>query len=199
MWGKHILATINTDNIQTKPCEQCGFPVYRKYKYPKKQWEDVKYCSYKCSGINTKIRNTGKITSQEVRDKISSANTGKKKVFTEDHKNNIKRSFTQTIRNNLRNRMLGENNPAWRGGVTDEHKIIRCSAQYRAWRESVYRRDNWMCVLCCCKGGKLNADHIKPFSMYPELRFSVENGRTLCVDCHRKTDTFGIRALKTTQ
>ena len=35
-------------------------------------------------------------------------------------------------------------------------------------------------------GSKLNADHIKPFSLYPELRLIVENGRTLCVDCHKK-------------
>jgi 5-methylcytosine-specific restriction endonuclease McrA len=40
----------------------------------------------------------------------------------------------------------------------------------------------------------LQADHIKPFAHHPELRFDVNNGRTLCVPCHRKTDTYGGRS-----
>lgn len=76
-----------------------------------------------------------------------------------------------------------------------ENKIIRKSFEYKLWRESVFERDNYTCVECGTRGGELNADHIKPFAYYHKLRFDINNGRTLCVACHRKTSTFGANAL----
>lgn len=72
-----------------------------------------------------------------------------------------------------------------------DHDDIRKSLDYRLWRESVFKRDSWTCVLCSKKGVKIHADHIKPFAYFPELRFELTNGRTLCVPCHMKTDTWG--------
>lgn len=81
-------------------------------------------------------------------------------------------------------------------GKTDEQKRIRTSVDYRLWRLSVFERDNFTCQLCGTRGGKLNADHIKRFSDFPELRLELSNGRTLCEDCHRKTETYGNRGKK---
>lgn len=64
--------------------------------------------------------------------------------------------------------------------------------EYRDWRTAVFKRDNWTCQDCGQHGGTLNADHIKPQSLYPDLRFTVSNGRTLCRPCHKKTPTWGI-------
>jgi hypothetical protein len=86
--------------------------------------------------------------------------------------------------------MLGKNNWAWRGGITPTVMKLRKSKEMEQWRKDVFERDNFICVLCGNRGGKLQADHIKPFSLYPDLRFDTENGRTLCVDCHKKTDTY---------
>lgn len=85
----------------------------------------------------------------------------------------------------------GEKSNMWKGGLTPINKIIRGSIEYKLWREAVFKRDNWTCIWCGQKTHNLNADHIKPFAYFPELRFAIDNGRTLCVDCHKKTDTFG--------
>lgn len=82
----------------------------------------------------------------------------------------------------------------WKGGITPVNKKIRMSLETRIWREAVFKRDNWTCVLCNIKGGKLQSDHIKPFAKYPELRFAIDNGRALCIDCHKKTDTYGRKS-----
>lgn len=72
---------------------------------------------------------------------------------------------------------------------------IKQSYEYKTWRTSVFERDNYTCVECGVRGGELQADHIKPQSIFPELRFELDNGRTLCRPCHIKTDTWGVRVL----
>lgn len=61
----------------------------------------------------------------------------------------------------------------------------RNSRQYKKWRRQVYERDNFRCQICGQVGGNLNAHHIKTFKDYPELRFELSNGITLCERCHR--------------
>lgn len=95
----------------------------------------------------------------------------------------------------------GEKAYNWQGGKTAELQRIRNTVQYKEWREAVFKRDRYRCLDCGLKNerglGKtlrLNADHIYSFAKYPRLRFELENGRTLCEDCHRKTPNFGVKA-----
>jgi 5-methylcytosine-specific restriction endonuclease McrA len=85
----------------------------------------------------------------------------------------------------------GERNVNWKGGITPINQKIRSSQEYKEWRIAVFQRDDYVCQFCGQRGGQLNADHIKPFAKFPNLRLSVDNGRTLCVECHRKTPTYG--------
>lgn len=105
----------------------------------------------------------------------------------------------------------GSNNHNWKGGKTKLSFQIRNSAEYSFWRMSVFKRDFFTCQHCGAKNKKgekyiFDADHIYPFSkilddynitsieeaISCEKLWDIENGRTLCRDCHKKTETWGI-------
>lgn len=83
----------------------------------------------------------------------------------------------------------GENHPNWKGGRSP----LKKTSTYRHWRISVLKRDHHTCIWCGSKEN-LEVDHIKPFVSFEHLRFEISNGRTLCHECHRKTDTYGYKA-----
>lgn len=76
----------------------------------------------------------------------------------------------------------------WQGFVSSVNELARRNGDYKLWRESVYERDNYTCQLCGKRGGILHPHHIKPFAIFPELRYEVSNGITLCAEpCHQNT------------
>ena len=100
--------------------------------------------------------------------------------------------FSLESRKRCSNAKKGDKHPNWRGGITPINQRIRYSFEMKLWRKAVFERDKYTCIWCGDKkGGNLNADHIKPFALYPELRFAIDNGRTLCVNCHKTTETYG--------
>ena len=133
------------------------------------------------SRLKMGLKQKGKIISEYQKKQISIAMTGFKHTDIAKYKISLSKR--------------GANNPAWRGGISDINCRIRRSVEYKNWRESVFKRDNYTCIWCGQHGGRLNADHIKPFSLFPEERFNIDNGRVLCEDCHKKTDTYKKKAL----
>lgn len=130
------------------------------------------------------IRGTKK--TPEDRAAISRRMMGNKHGLGSRHTEETRRRMSQKARK-------GSSSNFWRGGKTEEAKILRQSAEYRLWRKAVFERDDYTCQICGKRGGRLHPDHIKRFSMFPELRFDVDNGRTLCESCHKQTPTYGRR------
>ena len=109
-------------------------------------------------------------------------------------KDGVNKAYASGIKMGFRLKKVvhfGSDNVNWKGGVTPLNEKIRKSVEYKIWQFSVFTRDNFTCVVCHKRGGDLHADHIKMFAFHPELRFAIDNGRTLCVSCHRKTSTYG--------
>lgn len=85
--------------------------------------------------------------------------------------------------------MRGRGNPNWKGGKKRQGGRPEYTKECNQWRRAVYARDNYTCQECGfarTKPGQLNAHHIKSWAKYPEGRFDVGNGTTLCKPCHRE-------------
>jgi len=104
----------------------------------------------------------------------------------------------------------GKNNHFWKGGKTSLSSQIRNSIEYSFWRISVFKRDYFTCQHCGAKNKKgekyiFDAHHIYPFykilddfnitsieeAISCEKLWDIENGITLCRECHKKTDSYG--------
>ncbi len=76
----------------------------------------------------------------------------------------------------------------------EKARADRDSLGMQLWRKSVLQNAGYKCQrcglehrsICKCCGQKsvIHAHHIKPFSLFPELRLDVSNGVALCVMCH---------------
>jgi len=83
--------------------------------------------------------------------------------------------------------VTGENHHNWNPNLTDDDRENgRNCPENREWRKAVYERDDHTCQKCLVRGGSLQAHHILPWALFPELRFEVENGITLCKFCHNR-------------
>lgn len=144
--------------------------------------------------------------SEETKKKMSeSAKRNGNKPPSWKGKHHSPETIQKMIKSQLENQKInpnpkGEKSPHWKGGITSINHKIRTSPEYADWRLKVFERDNYTCVECGIKNGLgksiyFHADHIKPFALFPELRFEVSNGRTLCVPCHKKTGTWGRGAI----
>lgn len=123
-------------------------------------------------------------------------NKGLKGVMPIPWNKGIKTGHTPWNKGKIWEKMRGSNHPNWKGGTTIIRKRLKTRIEYKNWRRVVFERDNFTCQICGVRGGELQADHIKPWARFPELRYEINNGRTLCIPCHKLTETYGRKSAK---
>ena len=165
-----------------------------------------------------RVANRGQQRSLEVRQKMSEAQKqcgnrppsmkGIKHSDTFKQKCSVRRGkkapwygrhHSIVTRMKLSKQRRGKRGVNWQGGLTPITESARHTIEFKLWREAIFARDNWTCQGCGQKGRKLHPHHIKSFAKYPELRFNIENGITLCEDCHKRTKNFGGMAIVETE
>lgn len=182
--------------IMEKECKYCNEKFTKKYNESKKYFESKLYCSKNCytnsmKGIDILKENRfdGIVWNKDrkyfIKDREILICKNCKIEYILDMPHRINKSKYCSHKCSSDDRILGNQT---------EIQMLRGSWKYKVWRKSVFERDNYTCVLCGVRGGTLNADHIKPFSTFEDLRFDLDNGRTLCLECHKNTDTFGSKS-----
>lgn len=143
--------------------------------------------------------------SEEHKKKIGDAQRGKPRVFKNEK---TRQSSLSGLRSDnwlgkKRPNISGKNHYLYNPNTLVKDRLRKC-LKYRQWRCDVFERDNYTCQFCWVRGGRLQVDHIKPFWMIIhenlvdsfekglllEELWNINNGRTLCENCHKKTDTY---------
>jgi 5-methylcytosine-specific restriction endonuclease McrA len=83
-------------------------------------------------------------------------------------------------------KLSGENSWHWNPNLTEEEREFgRIIEGYTEWRNKVFERDHYTCQCCGQVRGNINAHHIDSYDWCKERRTDVDNGITLCSDCHK--------------
>lgn len=90
--------------------------------------------------------------------------------------------------------MMGDKNINWKNGVSLVPKKQRnITKEHLAWKRRIFARDGGTCKYCGATKN-LNAHHILPYKEYPELAYDIDNGITLCYECHKTEHSIGYAA-----
>lgn len=180
---------LQKNNINCK-CDVCGKDI----SVPKNQYDNSThhYCSKECkykgnslfySGTNSPNYSEATYTS------VPCTYCGKPTKVMASQLNRSERHFcSKDCQNKWQSENVrGINHPNYNPDISlFDRTINRNYTEYWDWRKNVYLRDNFTCQ--CCgdnKGHNLVAHHILNYSEYKELRTDINNGITLCADCHK--------------
>lgn len=175
---KGIGVNKNNKNGKHIKCLFCKKPFYiSRSRFGKKL-----FCSNNCFYTYSKGRMPKNIKGLELG---RGWNKGKKRWW--DNPNAFQKGHKPPWTGKKRLNMTGKNHWNWKGGYyKSETCKLRHSLEYKLWRKAVYERDKYTCQWCREVGKRLEADHIQEWILRPDLRFAIDNGRTLCRKCHLK-------------
>jgi 5-methylcytosine-specific restriction endonuclease McrA len=115
------------------------------------------------------------------------------------NKNNLGNKHSEETLRKMSENMKGEKNPSYGKTPSEETrrnisignggsgKLDQKWPGLRAWANRVKERDEYVCQHCYYDGlpEEMDAHHIVPKSKFPQYAYDLDNGQTLCKQCHR--------------
>lgn len=163
-------------------CEQCG----KEQSVRPARAKTYRFCSYKCAGEWRKVafqgENNPKWQDGHIREKVC-AGCGVRFSLRlgqpiTTFKNQKFCSKPCADKGGLR--YYGEDNVRWNPNA---RRRVR-EGKHSSWARAVISRDGAQCQKCGAREVELHAHHIKPYHDFPEFRWDIDNGLTLCAPCH---------------
>ena len=189
-------------------CEQPYQIELGQYNSRIKQQHPVKYCSVQCAGKSAE-RNKNLSASLKQSEALKASRTitipkAKATKNTPEHRAHMRAKMQEQMADPEKRARWAKgiqqrsNNPKWRDapthlrgeanpnytGSASERETAMGRKEYKDWRKAVFMRDSYTCQRCNKRGGRCVAHHIKPWAAFPEIRYDVSNGETLCEQCH---------------
>lgn len=184
---------------RSKECEICKKTFYIPKRNGITAFNNARFCSRKCGGVHRKGKSPHGWT-EEQKQKMRIKKTGT--IMSEKTRDKMRKSAKK-----------GKENNKWNGGISKIDKICRKMLEYKRWRELVFLRDKYTCRGCGNNKCYVTAHHIESFSgilkNYKIINteqardcsdlWDINNGLTLCEDCHKLTDNYKGRVHKQTK
>ncbi len=157
-------------------CQECG------KQFERQQWNsNAKYCSYNCK------------SKSQASDIISVICSYCSKPFLRKSHKLKDNNFCSCTCASLFNK--GSNHYEWKENLHDKNE----KSTLKQWSVIIKQRDSYTCQKCGNQEKEfLQSHHIKSRSKFPELRFEISNGITLCSNCHaieHKDDHRAVRLI----
>lgn len=175
-------------NDTAKVCKQCNESYTRPCRTSSTVWKARMFCSNSCRGASSI---EGLIGEKNPNYKGGKDKCGECQCLLPYRYSGYKKQSVFYCKKCYAKHLGGVKHHNWKGGISSINSLIRGSSRMKSWRISVFKRDGFTCQECGYDKGKiLEAHHVKSFASYPELRFEISNGLTLCKPCHMKTDSY---------